>query len=173
MARSLRIEYPGAWYHVTCRVSKGDVDSHSVLHLTAGQRIFGIAPCADRPVSICDLLYIISWGGEPTNPLAFGAKRNENRFMRCRNHVPTPTDSKRGQGSRGSVAPEFPAMLPVPARNSQTPTPRWYSALNPAIPHQHRPEPASHFWPLRPKVVSRLAKWLAMGQLEIETSINA
>ena len=107
MARSLRIEYPGAWYHVTCRVSKGDVDSHSVLHLTAGQRIFGIAPCADRPVSICHVLYIISWGGEPTNPLSFGATRNENRFMRCRNHVPTPTDSKKGRGREGGLRPNF------------------------------------------------------------------
>jgi len=57
---------------------KRGVDSHSALPLTGGQGIASIAPCPDRPVSICQTRCIISWCGESIDPPSFGTTRKEN-----------------------------------------------------------------------------------------------
>ena len=50
--------------------------------------------------------------------------------LNIRSMVISP-DSKRGQGSTGTGAPEFPAMFPVPARESGKLVSAWSSALTP------------------------------------------
>jgi len=49
MARPLRIEYPGAWYHVTCRgnekrnIFRDDADRDKLLEiLSANLKLYGI-----------------------------------------------------------------------------------------------------------------------------------